>query len=386
MDYALTPAQEEFRREVRALLAEPRVAKAVDDIAHYQPREEPAALDIYRWLGERGWLAANWPVEYGGGGRTVVESAIVTEEMALAGVPDDAHVLSIDIVGLFLLMEGTQAQKRRFLPPLARGESIATVLYTEPHCGSDLAALATRAEPAGEGAWRLSGRKIYNQKSQYGDHALCAARTTDSDVRFHGITLFLVPLRSPGVTVAPVWSMENNRFNEVILDGIRLTEEHVIGPIDGGWELINRMLLLERTGIDFHGKVRHWFDLVLAHAAATGQLTDPVIGHQLADLEARLAAARALAWRQVSNLARNEPDAVASAASKWYATEIAKAVLRLGMELGGLPATLSTWDGEAPRDGALEAAYRTAPTLTLASGTSEIMLYLIATTGLELFS
>src|SRR5262245_46084442 len=111
MDYALTPAQEEVRRDVRAFLAEPRVRKAIDEIEHYPPREEPAALDIYRWLGEHGWLAANWPVEYGGLGLTVVESAIVTEEMALAGVPDDAHVLSIDIVGLFLLMEGTPEQK-----------------------------------------------------------------------------------------------------------------------------------------------------------------------------------------------------------------------------------------------------------------------------------
>ena len=386
MDYALTPAQEEFRREVRALLAEPRVRKAVEEIAHYRPREEPALLDVYRWLGERGWLAANWPVEYGGSGRTVVESAIVTEEMALAGVPDDAHVLSIDIVGLFVLLEGTPEQKRRFLPPLASGESIATVLYTEPHCGSDLAALTTRAEPDGDGAWRLYGRKVYNQKSQFGDYGLCAARTTEAEVRFHGITLFLVPLRSPGVTIAPLWSMENNRFNEISLDGIRLTTDHVIGPVDAGWQLINKMLLLERTGIDFHGKVRYWFDRLVAYAAATGALADPVATTQLADLDARLHAARALAWRQVSNLARHEPDPVSSAASKWYATELARAVVRLATDLGGLPATLSTWDGESAVDGVLEAAYRTAPTLTLASGTSEIMLYLIASTGLELFS
>jgi alkylation response protein AidB-like acyl-CoA dehydrogenase len=386
MEFAMTAQQEEFRREVRAFLAEPRVRKAVDEIVRYRPREEPAVLDIYRWLGERGWLAASWPVHYGGLGRTVVESAIVTEEMAYAGVPDDAHVLSIDIVGLFLLMEGTEAQKKRFLPALARGESIATVLYTEPHCGSELAALTTRAEPDGDGAWRIHGRKIYNQKSQFGDYALCAARTTEADVKFFGITLFMVPLRSAGVTIVPVWSMENNRFNEVVLDGIRLTGDDVVGKVDEAWSLIDKMLLLERTGIDFHGKVRHWFDLLVEHARDTGALADPVFGQQIADLDARLHAARALAWRQVANLAAGTPDPVGSAASKWYATEQAKAVVRLAMELGGLPLVLSTWDCEAPLDGQLEAAYRTAPTLTLASGTSEIMLYLIASTGLELFS
>jgi alkylation response protein AidB-like acyl-CoA dehydrogenase len=386
MDFVITPEQAEFRREVRAFLAEPRVRKAVDEIVRYRPREEPAVLEIYQWLGERGWLAASWPVEYGGLGRTVVESAIVTEEMAFAGVPDDAHVLSIDIVGLFLLMEGTEAQKRRFLPPLARGESIATVLYTEPHCGSELAALKTRAEPEGPGVWRLYGTKIYNQKSQFGDYALCAARTTDADVKFHGITLFMVPLRSAGVTIAPVWSMENNRFNEVVLDGIRLTADDVVGKVDEAWGLIDRMLLLERTGIDFHGKVRRWFDVLLEHARETGALADPVFGQRLAELDARLHAARALAWRQVANLAANAPDPVASAASKWYATEQAREVVRLAMELGGLPSALSTWDPDGPLGGQLEAAYRVAPTLTLASGTSEIMLYLIASTGLELFS
>jgi alkylation response protein AidB-like acyl-CoA dehydrogenase len=386
MDPTLTQQQREFRGEVRAFLAEPRVRKAVEEIARYRPREEPAILEIYRWLGERGWLAASWPVEFGGLGKTVVEAAIVTEEMAFAGVPDDAHVLSIDIVGLFLLTEGTEAQKRRFLPPLARGESIATVLYTEPHCGSELAALTTRAEPDGDGVWRLYGRKIYNQKSQFGDYALCAARTTEAEVKFHGITLFMVPLRSAGVTIAPVWSMENNRFNEVILDGIRLTADDVVGRVDEAWHLIDKMLLLERTGIDFHGKVRRWFDLVLEQARETGRLADPVFGQRMADLDARLHAARALAWRQVANLAGGAPDPVSSAASKWFATEQARDVVRLAMELGELPATLSTWDPESPLAGQIEAAYRTAPTLTLASGTSEIMLYLIASTGLELFS
>ena len=386
MDDALTADQERFRADVRALLAEPRVRKAVDELAHYAPREEPAALEVYRWLGERGWLAPNWPPEYGGIGAGVVESAIVTEEMALAGIPDDAHVLSIDIVGLFLLMVGTPEQKARHLPPLARGESIATVLYTEPHCGSDLAALRTRAEPDGTGAWRLYGTKIYNQKSQFGDYALCAARTTESEVRFHGITLFLVPLRSPGVTIAPVWSMENNRFNEVVLDGIRLTREHVVGDVDDGWDLMNRMLLLERTGIDFQAKIRFWYDRIVRHAAQTGRLDDPVLRAQAADLDAHLCAARALAWQQVANLAAGAPDPVASAASKWYATEQARAVARFGFEVTGLPGVLSAWDGDAPMDGWLEATYRAAPTLTLASGTSEVMLYLIASTGLELFS
>ncbi|WP_116248107.1 acyl-CoA dehydrogenase family protein [Nocardiopsis sp. FIRDI 009] len=377
----LSADQRSFRADVRALLTRPEVRDELTGLAARPPGDEPVLLETYRLLGERGWLAPSWPVEYGGLGLGAVEAAIVTEEMALAGVPDDVHVLGVDIVGLFLLMEGTEEQKREHLPALAAGERVATVLFTEPGCGSDLSGLATRAEPDGDG-WRLYGSKVYNMKSQYGEIALCAARTSDGPVPMHGITLFLLPLRSPGVHVEPVPSMADECFCLVAIDGVRLGPESVVGRVDDGWRLMNDLLQLERTGVDFHGKARRLLDLVVERAARSGRLDDPVYAVRLAELDAKLRASHALAWEMVHDLDRGAADPVASAMSKWYASEQFRPVLDAGMEVGGADALLSRWDEEAGTTARHEADYRMGPAHRLASGTSEVMLYLIATNGL----
>ncbi|MFI8951934.1 acyl-CoA dehydrogenase family protein [Streptomyces sp. NPDC053750] len=372
-----------FREEVRRFLRGPEARRTLAAVAGHRPDEEPARLDLYRMLGERGWLAPNWPVAYGGLGLGATEAAVVTEEMTLAGVPDDVHVLSIDIVGMFLLKAGSEEQKRRHLPALARGERTASVLFTEPEAGSDLAALRTRAERDGDG-WRLYGTKVYNMKTQFADFSLVAARTTEGAVGMHGITLFLLPVKSPGVHIEPVPSIQNDRFNLVVVDGVRLTAADVVGTVDEGWWQLDELLQLERTGIDFHGKARRLLDLVVRRAAETGRLSDPAYCLRLVELDARLRAARSLAWETVRNLAADRPDPVTSAMSKWYASEQIRPVLNAGMEIEGAGGVLSAWDGEAPDGGLLEANYRLGPAHRLASGTSEIMLYLIATNGLGL--
>jgi alkylation response protein AidB-like acyl-CoA dehydrogenase len=372
--------QHEFRARLRDFLGSPRVRDAVARIRTAPPDDEPGLLDVYRWLGERGWLAPSWPERYGGLGRGLAESAIVTEEMCLAGVPDDAHVLGIDIVGNFLLQVGTDEQRARWLRRLATGESLAAVLFTEPGCGSDLARLTTRAERDGDG-WRLHGTKIYNQKTQFADIALCAARTSESPVPFDGITLFLLPLRSPGILVRPVENITNDRFHEVVVDGVRLTTDDVVGTVGDGWQLMNEMLVLERTGIDFHAKIRRWLDSVAPEVCGSGDLD---LEARFVELDARLRAGRALAWRVVVELARGEADPATAAMAKWYITEQARAVIRFCLEVRGMSGVLSTWDDDPVDDGLVEAAARYAPTHRLGSGTSEIMLYIIASSALEL--
>ncbi|WP_432841891.1 acyl-CoA dehydrogenase family protein [Dactylosporangium sp. CA-092794] len=379
----LTDEQEKFRAQVCDLLCEAPVRAEVARARRVPLEQEPGLLDLHRRLGERGWLAPNWPPEYGGLGATIVEQAILSEELIRHWVPDNVHTLGIDIVGLALHLFGTGEQKARLLPGLARGETTASVLFSEPEIGSDLASLTTRAEPDGDG-WRLYGRKVYSMKTHLSDFALCAARTSSGPVSYHGITLFVVPLRSVGVGIEPLWNLTEERFDDVTLGGIRVTRADVLGEVDDGWQVVNQVLPLERTGIDSAAKAARLLDALLRHARETGRLSDPAYAHRLLDLDARVRAARLLAWRCVLNLRDGKPDEVHSASAKWYTTEVAKELSGLALEVAGLDGALDARDEAAVAGGVFDAAYREAPGLTLAAGTSEIMLYFVGTSGLGL--
>ncbi|WP_175439232.1 acyl-CoA dehydrogenase family protein [Streptomyces vilmorinianum] len=384
MELSPTSDQLAYRDRVRALLDDDGV-RAATAAVRSRPGTEGGLLDVYRKLGEQRLLAPNWPYEYGGSGAGIAEKAILTEELIAHGVPDIAHTLSVDIVGLALLLYGTRTQKSRLLPPIARGESIAGVLFSEPGAGSDLSALRTRADRDGDG-WRLHGTKIYSAKTHLGDFALCAARTTESEVRFHGITVFLVPLRTPGVRVEPLWNIGDERFNEVTLAGIHVTEEDVLGDVDDGWRIIGEVLGLERTGVEFQAKARRWLDIALGRVDSGAAPLDQGDGARLVALDAEVRAARLLAWRCVNDLHADRTDEVRSAMAKYWAGETARSVALALPDVLGLDALLAGDDEEARDLGALEAAYREAPGLTLASGTSEVMLTLIASAGLDLLT
>lgn len=382
MDLRLTPDQEQFRQEVCDLFCEESVQAEAARAYRLPPDEEPGLLEVYRRLGERGWNAVNWPVEYGGLGQTLVEKAIVTEEMIAHGVPYVLHTLSIDIVGLALHMYGTPDQKQRWLPRLASGEGGACVLFSEPGVGSDLSALATRAESDGDG-WRLHGRKIYAQKAHFADFALCAARTTDSGVKYQGITVFIVPLPTPGVVMEPLWSMADEQFNSVTLTGPIMTAADVLGTVDEGWNVIGQVLALERTGIELESKGQGLLDALVARALADGTLAGSY-GERLVELDAQVRAGRLLSWRALGGLADGALDEVLCAMAKWHTSETARSVAALSTEVCGLAAALSARDEDALPGWPIESGYRDAPGFTLGSGTSEIMLSLVASAALGL--
>ncbi|WP_086782768.1 acyl-CoA dehydrogenase family protein [Crossiella equi] len=324
--FTRTTAQDRFAAEVRDLLAR-------------TPREQAC-----RALGERGWLAPDWPVESGGSGLGLVEAAIVTEELALAGVPDSLRVNSIDNLGATVRTAGTPEQRRELLPGLARGELLGCVLYSEPEAGSDLAALTTTARREGTD-WVLEGVKTWNVGADLAQVGVCAART--SPETYTGLSLFLVPMAE--VRVSQVPGLNPEPFCRVVLDGLRLPASALLGPEGGGWPLITEALALERTGLCFAARARRWWRL---------------LGESDPELEEELAAARLLAWRCVHQLAE-DGDASGTAAAKWLNSELATRV-------AGRAWLQSTVDEE------LRAALREAPGLTLAAGTSEMMLATIA--------
>ncbi|PRX96513.1 acyl-CoA dehydrogenase family protein [Allonocardiopsis opalescens] len=362
--------ERKLREEVGRVLAEPDVAELLAEV-RTSGLAEPDVRPLYRALGRRGLLAVGWPVRYGGRDAGHAAAAAVAEELVAAGVPDMLHVLSVQIVGAFLAQAGTDEQKERHLPALAAGERFATVLYTEPETGSDLAALRCAAVRDGDGH-RLTGTKVWGLKSSFSDLALCAARTSRGASKYDGISLFLVDLNADGVSVGSVPGIADEQFDRVELDGVHVPAADLLGEEDEGWPLLNRCLAVERTGLDYSLKARTWFTAALAGIGAADDALAEAVGRRGAQAEA----ARLLAWEVISGLDRGEADPVAAARAKYYTSEAAQeiavwAALVHGADYG--------WR-ELPADAArtLEAAYREAPGLTLSAGTSEMMLELVA--------
>jgi alkylation response protein AidB-like acyl-CoA dehydrogenase len=285
--------------------------------------------------------------------------------------------LTISIFGAFLSLAGTAAQKRMLLPPIARGELICNILYTEPDAGSDLAALTTRAVADGD-EFVITGTKIFNSVGHLASYGLIAARTDSAAARYQGITLFLAPMRDPRVQVNPLWTLSDEHFNEIVLDGLRVPRENIVGTLNGGWALLNQALAVERNGLAIAAEAARWLDLLIDQIRLGGQGADPVVRQRVAHLAAEVAAARLLAWRVVALQARGQVDDVRSAMSKWYAGELCKRLTHVAGEILGLAGALDRFDAAAPLGGQLEAAHRWAPAWGIAAGTSEIMLHLIA--------
>ena len=382
MDFGFTPEQETLRREVRAFLAGDDVQAILRDIHRRPFREEMFSPRLHRMLADRGWLAAHWPVEYGGGGKTMIETGIIVEETIRAGMPHLPWALSVSIFGNAVLLLGSEEQKKRYLPLIARGETLCNVLYTEPDAGSDLANLRARAVRDGDD-WNLNGTKIFNSIGHLADHGLIVVRTDPDTARHKGLTLFIVDMHAPGVTVRPMWTLSDERLNEIALENVRVPAGNMVGAPGEGWPLLNAALAVERNGLDLTSLTAKYLDAVMALVKDKQLGGDHFVRQKVAECYAELQVARLLAWRVVSHQALGEVDDVYSAMSKMYGTELARRVARLGMEIGGIEALLTRWDGDPLAGGLLEAHYREAPGNTIAAGTTEIMLYLIAYRGLR---
>ncbi|MGH3769385.1 MAG: acyl-CoA dehydrogenase family protein [Actinomycetes bacterium] len=373
MRFGFTEEQQRFRADVRRSLRSAEVRAAAADVTGADG-VEPDVRPLYRLLGELGLLAVHWPAEFGGTGRPLTDTAIVAEELVRAGVPDTLHVNTIQIVGQFLLMAGNTAQKRRHLPALARGERFASVLYTEPDAGSDLGALRTVAEPDGDG-YRITGTKVFSLKTRFVDLGLCAARTTPETGKYQGISLFLVDLGAPGVTMTVLPGVGDEHFHRVDLDSVPTSGDDLIGPRDQGWPLLNEALAIERTGLDYYLKAERWLEAALEALIDR----DPDSSHdahleQIGRWDGALAADHALAWEVLTGLAADRVDQVAAAVAKYHSSELAQSVAAWAADI---PAP----EQRANRTRAavtLDSAYREAPGLTLSAGTSEVMLQIVA--------
>lgn len=232
-DVELPPGTAALRDEVRAFVAE-EIAEGrwVPRVDAWLTESDPG---FSRRLGQRGWLGMTWPVRYGGGGRSALERHVVIEELLCAGAPVGAHWVADRQAGPLLLRFGTEDQRRRLLPPMARGELHFAIGMSEPEAGSDLAAVRTRAERV-DGGFALTGTKLWTSGAHTAHRAVVLCRTSawEHD-RHEGLSQMLLDLGAEGVEIRPILSMTGeHHFNEVVLDGAFVPDEMVVGDLGDG--------------------------------------------------------------------------------------------------------------------------------------------------------
>ncbi|MEV0262322.1 acyl-CoA dehydrogenase family protein [Streptomyces sp. NPDC050617] len=367
----------DLRASIRELLARPFARDEMAWVWAEADEECPHPARIYQELGANGWLAPHWPRRYGGLGLSEYASAVVAEELTLHGIPDSVRVNTVDNAGSILMRVGTEEQRARYLPGIARGTTVFSVLYTEPEVGSDLGAMSTRIEPV-PGGWSLNGTKVWNARTAEAQFGTVAARIADEGrgTKFAEVGLFIVPLQAPGVRIEKIDSINHEDLFRVRLEEVFLPQEALVGSPGQGWALLTEALGLERTGVNFAGKARRWFDQLVAGLQARGQLEEAGPRHGLHRLDAEIQAARLLSWRAVRDVAKERQNPASAAGAKWWASSLAQQVALLAWQLLGPAFGRPHEDPHFPD---LVQAAREAPGLTLAAGTSEMLLATVAT-------
>lgn len=218
--------------------------------------DDPADLEIAqqfcRTLAARNMLCMAWPEEFGGAAASVWEQTVVREEMWAHHEPRGAQYMGVNWVGPIIMRHGTEEQQRTHLPPIAAGEVIWCQGFSEPEAGSDLASLRTHARPAvdGSGGWLVSGQKIWTSYATMAQWCFLLARTSKGEKKQQGLTIFLVPMDHPAITVRPIGCMMGpHHLNEVFFDDLRVTEADVLGTVDQGWSIVQDVMSFERVGI-----------------------------------------------------------------------------------------------------------------------------------------
>lgn len=349
MDLNLSPSEEAFRREFVAWLR----ANLSDEWRERALRGQPTAqlLEARRvWertLGAGGWLGVSWPKEYSGRGATAMEHVIYLEELFGAGAPNSLNTLGLNLVGPTIIEVGTDEQKRRFLPPMLRGEAVWCQGFSEPNAGSDLAGLQTRADRDGDD-WVVNGQKIWSSGAQYSDWCALLARTDQQAPKHKGLSFLLVDMRSPGITVRPIKQISGDaEFNEIFFDNVRVPDDQILGEVNGGWFVANRMLAYERGVITMEmlaGYQRLWEDLRdYARASRRGGmlLIDvPSVRDRLARSYVDIQLMRFVNLRYISRYMRGLPPGAETSYMKLYWVKTEQGLSDLSLSLAG-PAGLA---------------------------------------------
>ena len=376
MDFNLTPAEETFREEVRAFIRE-NLPKSRGDFA--------AVAQWQKKVREKRWVGFSWPREYGGGGGSVMEQAILKEEMAKSQAPPlGSCFMGLAWVGPAIIEYGTDEQKKKFIPDILDGKYQWCTGYSEPASGSDLASLQCRAVCEGD-HYVVNGQKIWTSIAMWSKWMILLVRTqTQVAAKHDGITCLLVPMDTPGITVRPIKNMAGGAmFAEVFFDGVRVPVENRLGNEGRGWGVTVSALAHERSSIaEVQSLLRSLEDLKqLAKACVRNgkpASEDPGIRRRIAKIDARIEAMRLCGLRFLTKQLRGEPLGSETSINKLIRAELEIEIGELALEIQGSRGPLWKGSDVVPENGRWQHMALSWPEVVIGGGTPNIQKNIIA--------
>jgi len=391
MDLSDTREQAEFRQEAREWLAH-NVPNGLVERGFSLPTDK-RTLEILRdWqrrLHEAGFLGIHWPVEYGGHGKTLIEAAIFNDEMARSRAPSPLNTLGLWMAAPTILEHGTEAQKKRFVRKILSCEEIWCQGFSESDCGSDVAALKTRAELKGD-EFIVNGSKVWTSLAHVADWCMLLVRTDSAAPKHRGISYLLVDMKTPGITVRPLKQMTGEQeFNQMFFEDVRVPRENLLGPLNGGWGVALTTLMNERatfalaTVTRFRNTFDDLADLARKLTSPDGKplSSDRVVRQQLAQFYIDVESMKYFAYRNFSRLLRGGTPGPEGSISKLLWSELNQRMNEFALSLQGARGMLagdSTDSTYAVEGGRWQYGLLRSRGNTIEEGTSEIQRNIIA--------
>jgi alkylation response protein AidB-like acyl-CoA dehydrogenase len=386
MDFEYAPEQQAFRNEFRAWLAK----NLPPDLCLDDPADDRVASDRetferrrawQKTMHEAGWVGISWPKEYGGRGATLIERVIWDEEYAAARAPVLPAAMGLNLVGPTIIHWGTDEQKRRYLRPILSGDEVWAQGFSEPGAGSDLAGLRTKAEDQGD-HFLINGQKVWTSGAHFAHWIIVLARTDPNAPKHKGISAFLVPLSTKGITVRPLVLLTGHRhFNEVFFEDVVVPKENLLGPLNQGWTVSTTTLMHERHSAGARNPIGQVKSLIavarrLRHDGDSAW-DDPLVRQRLAQLAIDCEAMKYTRMRSLTRQLRGEPPGPEGSILKVFGSELGVRIADAAGEILGMHALVNEGSEEVPDAPRWFNRVLAARQYTISAGTSEIQRNII---------
>jgi alkylation response protein AidB-like acyl-CoA dehydrogenase len=402
MDFEFSEDQQAFNKEVIAFCDDHDTIDIFDVTRENMAQivDTPERRAFMKEVGHKGWLGITWPTEYGGQEGEGVYEYILNEELAGRGGPQIGK--GVGIIGKTLIAHGSDFLKDMFLPMILENDVEFAVGYSEPNAGSDAASMRMKGVPhtnsEGKTGWLVNGQKTWTTSAHFAEWYWCGVRT-DQDNKHLGISLMLIPMDDPGITINGIWTMGDERTNEVWLDNVFVPDEFVVGEVNYGFKYISQALDLERFTMFTYAPIKQRLDLLTEYVRTTMRdgeplKNDPVIRSRMAVLHTEAEVARVMGLKFVAEAVKVEelvragkeyqPPTVIASEYKLFATELSRRLADASMDIGGPGTQLRVKTEDAPMAGRSESTYRYTVIDTIGGGSSEIQKNIIARRGLGL--